>query len=65
MVKLQALLVEARLADNVNPQLVRIAPDIFCESVGQANKIFMNTAPLSADWKHSFLLEAKGSPFPG
>ena len=48
MVKLQALRVEARLADNVNPQLVRIAPDIFCESVGQANKIFMSTTPLSA-----------------
>ena len=36
IVKLQILRVEARLANNVNSQIMRINPTEFCESVGQA-----------------------------
>ena len=46
--KLQALRVEARLADNVNSQILRFTPDLFCESVGLADKMLMSI-PFSTD----------------
>ena len=60
--KLQALHVEARLADNVNAQVVRITTASFCESVGQDCKLLMNT-PLSEKWQIP-RFRNKDVPFP-
>ena len=60
--KLQALRVEARLADNVNAQIVRITTALFCESVGQDSKLLMNT-PFSEKWQIP-RFRNKDMPFP-
>ena len=56
--KLQALRIEARLAENVNSQIVRM----FCEFVGHGHKLLMNT-PLSEKWQIPRLL-GQGVPSP-
>ena len=63
--KLQALRIEARLAENVNAQIVRITTDLLCESVGRDCKllmILMNT-PLSEKWQFP-RFRNKDMPFP-
>ena len=60
--QLQALRVEARLEENVNPQIMRINTTAFCESVGQDLKLLENTS-LSEKW-HFPRFRGKGLPLP-
>ena len=60
--KCQALRVEARLIENVNPHVIRIATTAFCESVGQEQEILEST-PLSQRWKFP-RFRGKGLPIP-
>ena len=60
--KLQALRIEARLVENVNPQTVGITTDMLRESVGQGYKILTNT-PLSEKWQIP-RFRGKGCAFP-
>ena len=60
--QLQALRVEARLEENVNPQIMRINTTVFCESVGQDLKLLENTS-LSEKWQFP-RFRGKGLPLP-
>ena len=60
--KLQALRVEVRLNENVNPHVIRITTSAFCETVGQEQMILENT-PLSQRWKFP-RFRGKGLPIP-
>ena len=46
---IQRLRVEARMASNVNQQVLRITTVVFCEAVGIKAKMLMST-PLSETW---------------
>ena len=60
--QLQALRVEARLEENVNPQVMRFTTIAFCEAVGQDLKMLENT-PLSEKWQFP-RFRGKGLPLP-
>ena len=60
--RVQALRVEARLVENVNPQIMRFTTFAFCESVGQDLKILENTS-LSEKWQFP-RFRGKGLPLP-
>ena len=46
---IQRLRVEARMASNVNPQVLRVSTEAFCEAVGLKAKMLMSI-PLSEKW---------------
>ena len=59
---IQRLRVEARMASNVNQQVLRITTTDFCEAVGLKTKMLMNN-PLSEEWPVP-RFRMKGTPIP-
>ena len=59
---IQRLRVKARMASNVNPQVIRVTTAAFCEAVGIKEKMLIST-PLSEKWQIP-RFRVKGAPIP-